>query len=235
MSYFEKNIIYLDNHLVVAYKPSGMLSQKDRTGDDSILEHVRKFLKEKFQKPGEVFLGSIHRLDRPAEGLMVFAKTSKALTRMNALWKRGEVSKGYYAVVEGVPDKSSGTLVDYIQKDKQHNLVKRFDVPGKDRKMARLHYKVVASKSGFSLLSIKLDTGRPHQIRVQLAGISCPIVGDLKYGARFKTPDQSICLMSKKLRFIHPVAKNPLEFEINMPVSKKYWSLFRTIELIKDS
>jgi 23S rRNA pseudouridine1911/1915/1917 synthase len=223
---FEKNILYWDNHIVIANKPAGMLSQKDRTGDDSILESLKQFIKERFDKPGEVFLGSVHRLDRPAFGLMIFAKTSKALTRLNKMIQKGEIHKEYYAVVEGIPEFSEKTLVHYLYKDTHHNLVKCYSSEGKGRKKAILHYKMLAHTKKLSLLDIHLQTGRPHQIRVQLADMACPIVGDLKYGATGPNADKSICLMSKRLQFIHPVSKEYLDFRLDLPRDKAVWSLF---------
>jgi 23S rRNA pseudouridine1911/1915/1917 synthase len=225
--HFEKNIVYHDNHILVAYKPAGMLSQKDRTGEDSILEHAKQYIKEAFQKPGEVFLGSIHRLDRPAEGLMVFARTSKALTRMNAMWQRGEVGKSYLALLSGHPSLPVGKLVDYLKKDTETNTVRRFDRPGPGRKRASLNYRVLAGKQGISLVSIDLETGRPHQIRVQFAGIGCPVVGDMRYGEKRTTPDRSICLLSQRLQFIHPVSRLPMDFSVDLPTEREYWILFR--------
>jgi len=225
-NYFEENILYYDNHIICAYKPPGMLSQKDITGDDSILEHIKKFVKERFNKPGEVFLGSIHRLDRPAEGLMIFAKTSKALSRMNEKMKKGEIKKEYFAIVEGTPKEPEGALKDFLEKDRKKNRVKRFDQPGKNRKEAKLKYTVLMERLGLSLVDIKLETGRPHQIRAQFSGISCPIVGDLKYGSTRKTDETSICLVSKRIVFDHPVTKEKMDFKVDVPSDKSFWRLF---------
>lgn len=203
-----------------------MLSQRDRTGDDSILELVKQFIKERFQKPGEVFLGSVHRLDRPASGLMIFAKTSKALTRLNKMLQNGEIHKEYYAIVEGIPEFTEKTLVHYLYKDTHNNLVKCYSKEGKGRKKAILHYELIAHTNKLSLLAIHLQTGRPHQIRVQLADMNCPVVGDIKYGATGPNRDKSICLMSKGLQFIHPVSKEYMDFQLDLPREKEVWKLF---------
>ena len=226
MKDFRENIIYHDNHVIVAYKPPGMLSQKDKTGDDSILEHVKAFIKVEYNKPGNVFLGSVHRLDRPAEGLMVFAKTSKAHERLNKAFRDGAVSKVYRVLTSNIPNIQRGKLIHYLEKDHKRNIVKAFDTPGENRKKAILSYEVLSAVDGISLMEIHLETGRPHQIRVQLASIGCPVVGDLKYGNDKKTGDGSIRLMSYRLAFEHPVTKEYLTFEHLMPSEKKYWNKF---------
>lgn len=224
--FFEEHILYFDNHLVVAFKPANLLSQKDETGDESILEMVKRFIKEKMDKPGDVFLGSVHRLDRPAMGLMVFAKTSKALARLNEMMQQGGFRKTYLCVTEGIPAEYKGTLKHYLQKDPVRNKVKLHKDPGKDRKEAILSYELIGRHGKFSLFRIHLETGRPHQIRAQMASIGCPIVGDLKYGSDQNTPDKSICLLSWKISFIHPVTKENLRFQAKYPASKPVWKLF---------
>ena len=225
-AFFEQQIIYHDNHIVIANKPHGMLSQRDKTGDDSILEYVKRFVKEKYNKPGEVFLGSVHRLDRPAGGLMVFAKTTKALTRLNEHFRKGEIKKRYLALVEGRPADSLKVLVHYLEKDRVRNKVRCFTEAGENRKMASLAYEVLLSRNGFSLLRIDLHTGRPHQIRAQLAYIGCPVVGDLKYGAKKASGNNDICLLSYSMTFVHPVQKIPLNFNLEYPSEEPFWELF---------
>ncbi len=224
--FFEENIIYFDNHLVVAFKPANLLSQKDETGDESILEMVKRFIKEKMGKPGDVFLGSVHRLDRPAMGLMVFAKTSKALTRLNEMMKEGGFSKTYLCVSEGNPAEYKGTLHHYLEKDPVKNRVKLHKKPGKDRKEAILNYELIGRHGKFSLIRVELMTGRPHQVRAQMASIGCPIVGDLKYGSEYNTPDKSICLLSWKIAFTHPVTKENLRLMSKYPSTRQFWNLF---------
>lgn len=226
MQKFRKNILYFDNHIVVVHKPTGVLSQKDKTGDPSIIEFVKAFVKEEFNKPGDVFIGSVHRLDRPAQGVMLLAKTSKALTRLNEQWKAGDVNKEYLAIVEGVPDKISGTLVHYLVKDSETNKVSAFTEPKKGSKKAVLHYSLIQKAGKNAMLRINLETGRPHQIRVQLATMGNPIIGDIKYGARDTMKDKSICLLSYKLSFMHPVKKAANSFYANYPAKSPVWSLF---------
>jgi len=226
MQDFFNNILYADNHLVVAFKPPGMLSQRDSSGDDSILEWVARYLKAKYHKPGDVFVGSVHRLDRPARGLMLFAKTSKSHTRLLAQFRQAQVEKAYLAVVEGRPLASEGALEHFLWKDTQKNLVKVFNRPGEGRKKARLKYEWLGESDKHSLLRIYLETGRPHQIRTQLASMGCPIKGDVKYGASHALQDRSICLMAAWLRFLHPVRREKMQFTAAYPVREDYWNMF---------
>lgn len=227
MENFEKYILFEDNHILIAFKGPGVLSQKDKTGDMSILELIKDYIAVKYNKPGAVFLGSVHRLDRPAMGIMVFARTSKALARLHESFRLGEIQKEYLAIVQGVPDDLSGSFTDYLLKDNKKNMVKAFDRPGQGAKMANLSYKLLDSRQGKSLLKINLGTGRPHQIRVQLAKRGLPIVGDLKYGATLKTKDKSIALMSARLSFLHPVRKETVKFKARYMQEKEYWNLFK--------
>lgn len=224
--FFEENIVYFDNHLVVAFKPSNLLSQKDDTGDESILEKVKQYIKEKMDKPGDVFLGSVHRLDRPAMGLMIFAKTSKALTRLNDLMQQGGIKKTYLCICEGNPTEYQGTLQHYLEKDPVKNRVKLHKMPGKNRKEAVLRYELIGRQGKFSMFKVQLETGRPHQIRAQMASIGCPIVGDLKYGSDQNMLDKSICLLSWKLSFTHPVTNENIRLTSKYPSSKQVWNLF---------
>ena len=226
MKFLQNKILYFDNHIVIAFKEAGVLSQGDRTGDSSILDYVKDFVKKEFQKKGDVFLGSVHRLDRPAMGIMLFAKTSKALSRLNEQFRKREIIKEYLAIISGKPEKKRDTLIHYLIKDSYTNRVKAYRNEKSSGKKAMLEYDTVSSRGDHSLLRIKLHTGRAHQIRVQLASIGHPIVGDLKYGSEYKTDGRSICLLSHKLTFVHPVKKEEMSFSARIPREKKYWDLF---------
>lgn len=207
-------VVYEDNHLIVVDKAVGEIVQGDKTGDTPLSDYVREYIKEKYAKPGNVFCGVVHRLDRPVSGLVVFARTSKALERMNRMFRDGEVHKTYWALVQGAPDKPEALLEDWLVSDGRIN--KTFVVrPGtKDAKLARLEYRTVARGDRYTLLEVRLLTGRKHQIRAQLANIGCPIKGDLKYGARRSNPDGGISLQSHSIRFIHPVSKQEIALEL---------------------
>ncbi len=221
------NVLFEDNHIIVVNKPSGVLSQKDDTGDDSILEMVKAYIKEKYNKPYNVFLGLVHRLDRPASGVMVLAKTSKALTRLNNSLRDKGFEKKYYAIVEGMPQQSSGQLRHHIKKDKAKNRVKLYDVPTKGAKEAILNYNVLYREGNYSLIDVDLITGRPHQIRSQLAQISVPIVGDLKYNSKVRVEDKSICLHCYRLKIMHPVKKEFMIFNGLPDFSGCLWRIFK--------
>ncbi len=218
-------IIYSDNHLIAVAKPPNVIVQGDKTGDESLLEKTRLLVKRRYNKPGNVFLGLIHRLDRPVSGVVVFARTSKALSRMNKLFAERAVEKEYRAIVVNRPAEFSGTLVHHILKDNRRNRASatKKKVPGS--KKAQLDYELMAEVSRYVLLKVKPLTGRPHQIRAQLASINCPIVGDLKYGANKPLENKSIGLHCQSLKFIHPVSKESIFIETPCP---KYppWSLF---------
>lgn len=198
-------ILYEDNHLIAVEKPAGILVQGDETGDVSLLDLVKKYLKEKYQKPGNVFLGLIHRLDRPVSGVIIFARTSKAAARLSEQFRSHITQKIYHALVEKMPPQKSATLVHYLKKDAATNTVKTFDQPHPAALRAELNYEVVKTVGKNTLLKIELKTGRPHQIRAQLATIGCPIVGDLKYGAAASRADRSIALKASSLSFNHPI------------------------------
>ncbi len=210
-------ILYEDNHLVVVNKPAGILVQGDETGDQTLSDFVKQYLKTKYQKPGAVFLGVIHRIDRPVSGVVVFARTSKALTRMNEKFRTREVQKSYLAIVEGQPAESSATLVHWLQKNESANKVTAFKRETKDAQRCELSYKKINSSGKLSLLEVKPVTGRSHQIRAQLSAIGCPIYGDLKYGSENKMEDQSICLHAYRLAFIHPVTLEPVTYTAPVP------------------
>lgn len=197
--------------------------QGDFTGDIPLLEKVREYIRLKYDKPGNVFTGLVHRLDRPTSGIVVFAKTSKALARMNAIFEKRDVEKVYWAIVQGKPPKKEDRLVHFLKKDQKKNKSQYFFKEVKDTKKAVLSYKVVKELDHYSLLEIKLETGRHHQIRVQLAAIGCPIKGDLKYGFSRSNKDASVCLHAKKVIFEHLVSGDKLELEASLPTGENIW------------
>lgn len=214
-------VLFEDNHLIIVNKKSSEIVQGDKTGDQTLAEKVGAFLKHKYNKPGNVFVGVVHRLDRPVSGVIVFAKTSKALTRMNELFKTRNVTKTYWAISENVPVKLEDTLVHYLVKDEKKNKTTPHHKEVTNSKRAELKYKLL-SKNKVSLIEVEPLTGRPHQIRVQLAAIKCPIKGDVKYGAKTPNPDLSICLHARKLVFTHPVSKELISIEAPLP-NKDFW------------
>lgn len=212
-----RQIIFEDNHLVAVNKLAGQLVQPDDEGSDLALEDfLKEYIREKFDKPGAVFLGVIHRLDRPVSGVCVFARTSKALERMNKLFATREISKTYWALVSGKPPRTEDTLVHWLVKATDRNMVSAYNNDKKGGVRAELSYKLLKQAHGFSLLEIKPLTGRPHQIRVQLSKIGIPIVGDIKYGAEKPNIDKSICLHAKRLEFMHPVKNEPVVIEADV-------------------
>lgn len=225
-------ILHEDNHLIAINKPAGWLVQADQTGDTTLADYVKRYIKDRYDKPGDVFLGTIHRLDRPVSGVVVFARTSKALTRMNELFRKREIEKTYWAVVGERPQPISGTLKHLIKKDSKRNFAKIWDRPTKSSegaKEAELSYKLIAGIGQQHLLEVKPKTGRPHQIRVQLAALGTPIRGDLKYGYPEPNDDASIHLHATALDFIHPVKREPVHIEAPLP-EEQIWNLFRDIE-----
>jgi 23S rRNA pseudouridine1911/1915/1917 synthase len=221
----DKDIIYEDNHLIAVNKRAGDIVQVDETGDESLDEKVKKYLAKKYSKPNGAFLGVVHRLDRPVSGLIMFAKTSKGLDRMNNLFKRREIQKTYYAVVRKRPEPSEGKLVHWLLKNPQKNVTKAYDseVPGSQR--SELSYKLVGELGGYYLLEVNPITGRPHQIRVQLSTLGCPIVGDNKYGYPRGSLKNSICLHARRLKFIHPIKLEPVEIVAELP-KDGFWEKF---------
>lgn len=210
-------VLFEDNHLIAVSKRPGDLVQGDKTGDQPLSEVVKSYIKKKYQKPGAVFLGVIHRLDRPTSGLVIFARTSKALSRMNALFAEGKTRKSYRAIVGRAPDPPSRELVHYLQRNPKQNKSYAFPDPGKGRKRALLSYETIQALDHYYMLDIALKTGRHHQIRAQLAAIGCPIKGDLKYGAPRSNPDGSIHLHARQLAFIHPVRKTQVSITAPYP------------------
>lgn len=219
MKNFAKYVLIEDNHLLLVDKPAGMLVQGDKTGDKPLVEFAKEYIGKKYEKPGAVYMGVVHRLDRPVSGVVAFARTSKALERMNKLFADREVEKTYVAVVHGRPPIEEDTLVNWLQKDSEKNMVKAINKDKKGFQRAELSYKMLGTINDVSLLEIKPKTGRPHQIRVQLAKIGCPIFGDIKYGSKEKMPDGSICLHARSLEFEHPVKKEAIRAESFLPAS----------------
>jgi 23S rRNA pseudouridine1911/1915/1917 synthase len=201
-------VLYEDNHIIAINKKSGDIVQGDKTGDAPLSDFVKAYIKKKYNKPGEVFLGTIHRLDRPTSGVVLYARTSKALTRMNEQFREKQVQKTYWAVVDNAPANDSGILENYLLKNQKQN--KSYVTKGLDGKHAILDFKILKKLDNFFHLEIKPKTGRHHQIRVQLANIGCIIKGDLKYGAKRSNKDASIHLLAQKLEFIHPVKKESI-------------------------
>lgn len=199
-------VIYEDNHIIVVNKRPGEIVQGDKTGDTPLVELVRQYIKEKYQKPGNVFCGVVHRLDRPVGGLVVFAKTSKALSRLNEMFRKGEVKKTYWAISRNQPAEPAARLHGYITSVERNNKSYYHLQPKEGAKEAALSYKLIGRSDRYCLLEINLETGRKHQIRVQLASIGCPVKGDLKYGDKRSNPDGSISLMARKIEFVHPVS-----------------------------
>lgn len=220
---FAKRILYEDNHLVIVNKIAGELAQGDDSGDEPLLEKVRSYIREQKQKEGNVFCGLIHRIDRPVSGAIAFARTSKALDRMNKLLKAHEMHKFYWAIVEGVPEISEQKLVNYVFKNRDKNRTYVSDTEKEGWQYAELDYKLLAHSERYSLLEVELHTGRHHQIRAQLSNIGHPIKGDIKYGARRPETDASICLHARRLYFEHPVSHEQVfvEAEPYNPLFKK--------------
>lgn len=219
----EVEVLYEDNHLIAINKKPGQIVQGDKTGDEPLSEKVKTFLKEKYNKPGNVFAGVIHRIDRPVSGVLLFAKTSKALSRMNELFRTRDVKKTYWAVVKNKPPHDSGTLVNYLVKNEKTNQSKAVSAENKSALRSELDYKVIAATNNFFLLEINPTTGRHHQIRVQLSTMGCPIKGDVKYGFKRTNEDASIHLHARKINFAHPVTKEKIEI-IAPPPNEVVWN-----------
>ncbi|OYQ36137.1 RNA pseudouridine synthase [Flavobacterium cyanobacteriorum] len=210
-------VLHEDNHIIVVNKRVGDIVQGDKTGDKPLSEVVKEYLKEKYNKPGEVFLGVVHRLDRPTTGIVVFARTSKALTRLNDLFKNRETQKTYWAIVKNHPPRQEATLIHFLKRNEKNNTTKAYakEVPGS--KKASLDYKIIKKLDSYYTLEINLHTGRHHQIRAQLAAAGCPIKGDLKYGFGRSNPNGGIHLHARRLDFIHPVSKLPITITAPVP------------------
>ena len=221
----ELQILYEDNHVIVINKQASDIVQGDKTGDETMPDQIKEYLKVKYEKPGNVFCGVVHRLDRPTSGAVVFARTSKALERLNAQFRDKETNKIYWAIVETKPVKSEDTLVHFLKKNEKQNksYASHTETPGS--KKAILHYKLIASSDKYHLLEVRLETGRHHQIRVQLSTIGCLIKGDVKYGARRANPDASISLHARYLDFIHPTSKEVIKITAPVP-NDALWNFF---------
>lgn len=218
-------VIYEDNHIIVVAKRSGEIVQGDKSGDRPLTEDVKAYLKEKYAKPGLVFLGVVHRLDRPVSGLVVFARTSKALSRLNEMFRNGSIHKTYWALVQTPPPVEEGELIHWLTRNERQNksYAYRNEVPGS--KKAVLRYRVIGQTDRYTLLEIQLLTGRHHQIRCQLAAMGCPIRGDLKYGAPRSNPDGSISLLARSIEFVHPVSKEIIRLEAPLPEDSLWQAL----------
>ena len=210
-------ILFEDNHIVIVNKKSGDIVQADKTGDNPLSEVVKEYIKEKYNKPGKVFLGVVHRLDRPTSGIIIFARTSKALERLNKMLRDREISKTYWAVIKNNPKKTTGTLIHFLKKNPKNNKSTVFKKEAKGSKKAILHYKTIKNLENYSLLEINLETGRHHQIRAQLSFIGSPIKGDLKYGASRSNKDGGIHLHARKICFVHPVSKENISLVAPIP------------------
>lgn len=224
-------VLYEDNHIIIVNKASGEIVQGDKTGDKPLSEIVKEYLKEKYNKPGNVFCGVTHRLDRPTSGVVIFAKTSKALSRLNEMFRKDSIDKVYWAIVKNRPSKIEDKLVHYLIKDEKKNKSSAFNTEKPNTKKAVMHYKLISTSQNYSLLEVNLETGRHHQIRCQLAKIGSPIKGDLKYGAERSNPDGSISLHARSISFIHPVSKVKIEVTAPVPMDN-LWKSFE--ESVRD-
>ena len=221
----ELTVLHEDNHIIVALKPQGLPACGDESGDDNLLEQVRRYIKEKYQKPGNVFVGLVHRLDRPTGGVMVFAKTSKAAARLSEQMRSGDFEKRYLAVLAGVPKEPQAKLVNYLKKNAVNNMVYVCPPTTDGAKMASLEYFVKEEKGGCALAEIKLHTGRTHQIRVQMANIGTPVYGDMRYGGE-NAKKGNLALWAYSLTFTHPVTKERLRFMAGPPEDAAHWKHF---------
>ena len=223
-------IIYEDNHIIIVNKTPGEIVQGDKTGDEPLSESVKRYLKETYCKPGNVFCGVVHRLDRPVAGLVVFAKTSKALARLNDMFRNSQVHKTYWAIVRNRPEPAEGELKHYITTTERNNKSYASLTPKAGAKEARLRYRLLASSERYHLIEVELLTGRKHQIRVQLSSIGCPIKGDLKYGDKRSNPDGSISLLARHIEFVHPVSKEKISLDAPLPDDNLWQAFGRQLE-----
>lgn len=218
-------VVYEDNHIIVVNKDSGEIVQGDKTGDTPLSDTVKEYIRQKYNKPGNVFLGVVHRLDRPVSGLVVFAKTSKALTRLNEMFSTNSVHKTYWAITRNTPPQPSGRLEQWIVRNEKQNKSYVYNREMPNSKKAVLEYSTIGTSDKYTLIEVRLMTGRHHQIRCQLAAMGCPIKGDLKYGARRSNPDGSISLMSRHVEFVHPVSKETISLSAPLP-PHSLWTAF---------
>ena len=210
-------VLYEDNHIIIVNKRAGDIVQGDKTGDKPLSDVVKNFIKKKYNKPGNVYLGTVHRLDRPTTGLVIYAKTSKALPRLNKLFSSKEINKTYWAIVKQMPPKMEDTLINWLVKNPKNNKSSVYPSETENAKKAILHYKLLKNLENYYLLEVQLETGRHHQIRAQLANIGCPIKGDLKYGFDRSNKDGGIHLHARHIEFIHPVKKETISVEAPLP------------------
>ena len=222
-------VLYEDNHIIAVNKSSSEIVQGDKTGDQPLSETIKLYLKEKYNKPGDVFLGVVHRLDRPVSGVVLFAKTSKALTRLNEMFRTQEIKKIYWAIVKEKPEKPEGRLEHYLTRNEKQNKSMAYDKPRSDAKKAALSYRMIAQSDTYYLLEVQLETGRHHQIRCQLAKMGCPIKGDLKYGFPRSNPNGGISLHARSVEFIHPVSKEFIQLTAPLPTDDKLWQAMERI------
>ena len=220
------DILYEDNHLIIVNKQCGEIVQADTSGDVPLEQTVKDYLKKKYNKPGDTFLGVTHRLDRPVSGIVVFARTTKALIRLNQMFKDKLIRKTYWALVKNPPPEEAGTLIHYIVRNQKLNRSYAHIEEKNDSKKAILHYRHIASSDHYHMLEIDLETGRHHQIRCQLAAIGCPICGDLKYGYPRSNPNGGINLHARQIRFIHPVKKEEINLTAPLPKDNPLWKIF---------
>ncbi len=218
-------ILYEDNHIIIVNKTNNEIVQVDKTGDLSLEEALKSYIKEKYAKPGNVFLGVPHRLDRPVSGIVVFAKTSKALTRLNEMFRNGEVHKTYWAIVKDRPTQDAAVLEQYIVRNEKQNKSYVYNEPRPGTKKAVLSYRLLSTSDRYALLEVDLKTGRHHQIRCQLAAMGCPIKGDLKYGFPRSNPNGGISLHARRIQFVHPVSKEPIDVTAPCPKDDTLWQI----------
>ena len=218
-------VLYEDNHIIIVDKSSSEIVQGDKTGDTPLVDTVKEYIKQKYQKPGNVFLGVVHRLDRPVSGVVVFARTGKALARLNEMFRTKDVHKTYWAIVTKRPPRPQGELVHWLVRNERQNKSYAYDKEVPQSKQAILDYRLTGSSDRYFLLEVDLKTGRHHQIRCQLSKMGCPIKGDLKYGAPRSNPDGSISLHARRIRFIHPVSKKEILIEAPLP-KDALWNAF---------
>lgn len=222
----QKNILLEDNHLIAVNKMPSQIVQGDKTGDIPLSDLVKEYIRMKYQKPGNVFIGVIHRLDRPVSGVVLFAKTSKALSRMNDQFRNRSIQKKYWAIVRGKPAKENDTCIHYLLKNEKTNTSRVVSSEKEGGLRSELRYKSLKQGDNYSLLEVVLLTGRHHQIRVQLSSLGTPIVGDVKYGDKRANDDRSICLHARELEFEHPITKEKIKLKATPP-NQKYWDIFK--------
>ncbi|MBQ9214298.1 MAG: RNA pseudouridine synthase [Bacteroidales bacterium] len=221
-------VIYEDNHIIVVNKTVNEIVQGDKTGDEPLVDKVKKYIKEKYNKPGEVFLGVVHRLDRPTSGIVIFARTSKALSRLNEMFRNGDVHKTYWAITANCPKEDSGILENYLKKNEKLNKSFITKPQDKEAKKAVLKYQIISKSDRYYLFEINLLTGRHHQIRCQLSSIGCPVKGDLKYGYPRSNSDGGLSLHARKVEFVHPVSKKEISIVADVPKNDKLWEFFQS-------